>query len=852
MAERDRPHFRLSAAPQAEDYRPHPRDMSGAGGSRPEVDRPSHGRGLRIGVEAAVSDAAARRQQADDDVGLSADGIYLTFESFPEVELALTSLEPRRGKVHPTLLSVRTVQNADGEIVELATAFFPDGTIDKFIAKLNKYLDEDTRSGKPANQPLVEAIAQIQLATVEQLWTETTLEFPPEDEAYWWEVWLRQAGDGGEIDRFATFAASVDASVGRQVLRIEDRTVITVNATARQLASSLAVLSELAELRAARAPTDFFEGEPPASQAAWVDDLVDRTNFTDPASGPRVCVLDTGLNGGHPLLAPAASADEQYAYNDEWSHNDHHGHGTEMAGIALFGDHLADHLAGTHSIDVPHRLESVKILPPNGANPADLYGAITASAAALVEIDRPGVPRVFSMAVTAERLEHDDAGDEETFGQPTSWSAVVDALSFGRQVIDDEDGLAFLEEADKDAARLFVVSAGNVREHVVGEHHLDRSDVEPVEDPAQAWNALTVGAFTDRVDTSPLDDHDPVAEPGELSPHSRTSIGFDRRSWPVKPDVVLEGGNLARSGAGDVDRAANLEVLTTNGSPARPARLLTVSHGTSAATAAAARMAALAWDAYPDLWPETVRGLIVHAARWTPQMLDHLRQAPTKRRGAEIIARRYGMGVPTAKRILQSANNDLTLLWQGEMSPFAQGSMAEVHFHDLPWPTDELQSLQDTTVRMRVTLSYFVEPNPSRRGWRGRYRYQSHGLRFAVRRPTESDLGFRKRLNKLALAPSERKPAGTTDAPEWILGDKVRDSGSIHSDIWSGSAADLAARGGVAVYPVSGWWKDVVSRDRSGEGARYALLVSIEAPEVEIDLWTPIANQLAIPITIDT
>ncbi|MTV24827.1 S8 family peptidase [Nitriliruptoraceae bacterium ZYF776] len=852
MAERDRPHLRLSAAPQTEDYRPHPRDMSGAGGSRPEVDRASHGRQLRAGVEDAITDADTRRQQADEDVGLSADGIYLTFESFPEVQLALASLEPRRGKVHPVLLSVRAVQNADGEIVELATVFFPDGTVDTFIAKLNKYVDEDTRSGKPLNQALVEAIAQIQLATVEQLWTETTLEFPPEDEAYWWEVWLRQASDGGEIDRLTTFAESVDASVGRQVLRIEDRTVVTVNATARQLASSLAVLSELAELRAARAPTDFFEDEPPASQAAWIDDLVERTSFADPETCPRVCVLDTGLNSGHPLLAPAASADEQYAYNVEWGNHDHHGHGTEMGGIALFGDRLADYLAGTHSIDVPHRLESVKILPPNGINPADLYGAITASAAALVEIDRPDVPRAFSMAVTAERLERDDAGDEETFGQPTSWSAVVDALSFGRQVIDDEAGLTFLEDAEKDAARLFVVSAGNVREHVVGEDHLDRSDVEPVEDPAQAWNALTVGAFTDRVDTSPLDDHEPVAESGELSPHSRTSLVFDRRSWPVKPDVVLEGGNLAQSADGGVDRAANLEVLTTNGSPGHPTRLLTVSNGTSAATAAAARMAALAWDVYPDLWPETVRGLVVHAARWTPKMLSHIEQARTPRRGGEIVARRYGMGVPTSERVLQSASNDLTLVWQGEISPFAQGSMAEVHFHDLPWPTDELQTLQDTPVRMRVTLSYFVEPNPSRRGWRGRYRYQSHGLRFAVRRPTESDLDFHKRLNKLALAPDERKPKGATDAPEWMLGEKVRDSGSIHSDIWSGTAADLAARGGVAVYPVSGWWKDVVSRDRSEEGARYALLVSIEAPEVEIDLWTPIANQLAIPITIDT
>src|SRR5256885_8145814 len=40
------------------------------------------------------------------------------------------------------------------------------------------------------------------------------------------------------------------------------------------------------------------------------------------------------------------------------------------------------------------------------------------------------------------------------------------------------------------------------------------------------------------------------------------------------------------------------------------------------------------------------------------------------------------------------------------------------------------------SVEMRVTLSFFVEPNPSRRGWQSKFRYQSHGLRFADRKST--------------------------------------------------------------------------------------------------------------------
>lgn len=853
MAERDLPHIPLRATPGVEDYRPHPRDMSGVGGARPPVNRDAHGPSLQEDVEEAIDASSGLRNQAESDFGQSADGIYLTFESFPEVQLALESLEPRRGKVHPSLLSVRTGTNVEGEAVELATVFFPDGTLDTFISKLHEYADanRDTASGNPRHQKLLEAISEIQLATVAQLWTEPNLSFPDADEPYWWEVWLRRASDGEEVSRFATFARTVQGTLGSQVLRIEDRSIVTVNATPRDLASSLGVLSELAELRASTGANEFFDGEDAVAQAQWVDDLLDRTTFSDHAESARVCVLDTGLRPSHPLIRPASSAAEQYTYAESWGTEDHKGHGTEMGGVALFGDRLASHLAGGHKVAIAHRLESVKILPPRGANPADLYGAITGTAVSLVEVDRPDVRRAFSLAVTAPRAVDAEHADGR-FGEPSSWSAVIDALAFGRQVVDDADGLTFLDEADKDATRLFVVSAGNVRDHVVGEHYLDRSDVEPVEDPAQSWNALCVGAFTSLVDTGQLSDHDPVAVSGELSPHSRTSLAFNRRSWPVKPDVVLEGGNLARAADGSIDRTASLEVLTTSGNPTRPTNLLTVTHGTSAATAAAARLGALAWGEYPDLWPETVRGLIVHAGRWTPEMLGHIDGAPTRRQGCEIVARRYGMGIPTAERVLHSASNDLTLLYQGEISPFAEGSMAEVHFHDLPWPTEELQALGDETVRLRVTLSYFIEPNPSRRGWRGRYRYQSHGLRFAVRHPTEGDNDFRKRLNKLALAPNERKPRAASDAQAWMLGEKVRSSGSIHSDIWEGTATDLASRGGVAVYPVSGWWKDLISRDRSDAGSRYALLVSIEAPEVEVDLWTPISTQLAVPIEIET
>jgi hypothetical protein len=232
-------------------------------------------------------------------------------------------------------------------------------------------------------------------------------------------------------------------------------------------------------------------------------------------------------------------------------------------------------------------------------------------------------------------------------------------------------------------------------------------------------------------------------------------------------------------------------------------------------------------------------------------MQGHLKGASRKRDRVRLV-RRYGYGVPNLDRALRSANDSLTLIAQATIRPFAKGKMRELHLYELPWPKDVLQQLGGTTVRLRVTLSYFIEPNPARRGWRGRYQYASHGLRFEVKQPTESISDFRKRLNSYALEEEESKPATSTDASGWYLGTQARNTGSIHSDQLQATAADLAERGVIAVYPVSGWWKDQQKRDRSDAGARYALIVTIETDATDVDIWTPVAISVGIPIEVVT
>jgi hypothetical protein len=52
------------------------------------------------------------------------------------------------------------------------------------------------------------------------------------------------------------------------------------------------------------------------------------------------------------------------------------GHGTMMAGVALYCD-LEAALATGDVIELTHRLETVKVLPPHAQNDRELYGVVT-------------------------------------------------------------------------------------------------------------------------------------------------------------------------------------------------------------------------------------------------------------------------------------------------------------------------------------------------------------------------------------------------------------------------------------------------------------------------------------------
>lgn len=823
-------HFLLGNLSEAEPFRPHLRPIRTP--PPPQRDRQSHGGSLLRQIR-QVEPIMAAACEAQREAGLADGlGLRLKFESFPEIELAVESLAREASGIE--IFNVKKKENSI-----IATVFVPDGKLTHFEKLIRQYLEKnrDAAGRLRDNSRLLNTIKEIRAASLRELWTDAPEVFPEQDEEmFWWEVWLPVRKDRvAVVEGFRRLAELQEIQVSKATLEFPERTVLLAYTSKAIMQQSMMTLNSIAELRRAKETADFFNSLPPDQQPEWVEELLSRSQFSVPGSRvPHVCLLDTGVNNGHPLLRASLDTADLHTIEPGWGVDDINGHGTAMAGLALLGN-LTPVLSSSHPVSIQHRLESVKILQTDGSN-HDLpehHGYLTTEAIARTEITDPTRKRVYGMAVTAR--------DNRDRGRPSAWSATLDRLTV------DAAG-------ENETPRLFMVSGGNIINPSAWAEYPDSNTTDGIHDPGQSWNALTIGAFTelDHITEEDARDYTPIAQAGGLSPFSTTSSTWGKE-WPLKPDVVFEGGNAANDGLGAIS-FPSLSLLTSNYKPHE--RLLTTLNATSAATALGCRMAARLMEQYPALWPESIRALIVHSATWTEEMRRTFLPASgtvTKKHYLNLI-RHCGFGVPDLDRAMWSASNSLTMVIEADLYPFKrEGSKApalrDMNLHQLPWPLEELESLGDTDVEMRVTLSYFIEPNPSSRVVRSRYRYESHGLRFDVKRPYESKSDFRGRINSLALSADERSSVSGQDA-NWLVGTKGRHKGSLHSDIWKGNAADLASRGVLAVYPTAGWWKTRTALQRYHKKTRYALVVSIHVPEVDTDIYTAVENLVKTSVAV--
>lgn len=804
----------------------------------PQRDRAAHSRKLLQKFDEIWQEKKLLQQTRTAEKIATKEGTYLSFTSAADHDLITKSLENIKKGIRLLNIKEEIIDESHKQIK--ATVYIPNGMEGFFIKKIADYEDTTKKSpkGKPKNEKLVNSIEDVSIALLEGLWTDN-LQLIPAECSKWCEAWLNvNTNEGNEKTQIAMFIATLE-SMGIEFksssIIFPERAVLLINANRSQLLELMLRSDLLAEFRSGQETAGFWMNENAIEQQAWVEDLLKRIELADD-SNVKVCVLDTGVNNGHQLLQPLLSNADSLTANATWGTSDHYteraGHGTLMAGIAGYGN-LENALTNRTKVLITHKLCSVKILPPpiHGETPKELWGDVTAQGIYTAEIQNPQMILLYCMAVTSK--------DDVERGRPSSWSGAVDNLAYN----------------EGENQRMIIVSAGNVRDDEAWRNYPDSNFVTSIENPAQSWNALTVGAFTEKikVNDEEFNNHIPVANEGELSPFSTTSLVWEK-NWPVKPDVVFEGGNLMKAPDGSVTGHEDLDLLSTSKSfNIKPFDTI---NATSAATAQASWFAAKIAYEYPLAWVETIRGLIVHSATWNGAMLQQMNVHPGNRSEYKKLMKVFGFGVPDFNKALYSRESALTFITQETIQPFSfnernQPETNEIHFFNFPWPKELLLSLSATPVTLRITLSYFIEPGAGEIGWKDKYRYQSHGMRFDVNNVDEDEDDFRKRINVEAREEGDELN-GSSGSGRWKIGINNRSNGSIHSDFLEGTAAELASCNLIGVFPVIGWWRERKHLNKVETKARYSLIVSLETPAVDVELYTTVKNMIQIPIEIKT
>lgn len=739
------------------------------------------------------------------------------------------------------------VASADmGYLREKIEAFGDDA---KVILKVHKdgtpKLEDGVQVTARASEKAIAPIGSIGLAALEDIGAaRPSVDALPEDCACWFEISCR----GGYLNPIEDTGRSRE-QIARQLHRLGANQKLDEFLGPEQV--YFFVRATRTQLDALHAATDcIYEIElapPPLRDLKLLDDVStkDLADFALAApneGAPAVVVLDTGIATGHPLLKSAILT-ATTAGPEIPSPEDIHGHGTNMAGLALYRDLGAAIERG--SADANHWLQSSRLLikPGYGTSSDENYEKwpiLTERAVcAAEEADSRTRHRVFVLAVTRSMQEAPLDGIA-----PTLWSQALDQLSF-----------------NKGQGRLMIVSAGNARDAqwlALAEQYPLLQLSEKIHQPAQASNVLTVGAFTARVELPNDKDYAEArvvaTKPGGISPY--TSTGLVGTEWPIKPEVVFEGGNLAISGLLTDAKVPTLSALTTSRlhSHGSPVALMSM---TSEASARAAYLAAHIWSLEPKLRPETIRGLVVHAASWTKATVDDFP-------GLNDRLQACGYGVPSERLATQCAQGVATIVVEDSMpnavieeEPRKKAPKKDttktteakirrkVKLYRLPLPESLLDD-SDPEVELRVTLSYFAEPNKF-----GRRTYHGLDLKWDMQGPQESEREFLERINALKRpinSAGKRVRASTTKSFGWNFGINARSRGTVQSDRWVGRMSALVGDKLIAIVPVLGWWEQ--RKALRMQEMNFSLVVSVIGPGVYSAIKPRVEAEAAITINV--
>ena len=367
--------------------------------------RDVHGTILKNKIEEVISDFTDTKITELPSELIREDSIYLEFE-VNEHFTAFDSLDSENGWFK--VLNIVKKKNEQDEIIYLVSIVSTERGLSKLLQKFQQYLDPALdRNKKPKNEKLIANIENIKRASVKSLWADSERHFPNDDGKYWWELWIRRKNyieDIQEDDKVIEQGSKVGIQFNNNRLLFPEHIVRLCYATVEELASSLMYLDNISELRKPHTASEFFTQITLEEQIDWIDELLERREISFADNDIHICLLDSGINNGHPLLEDIIPDNNLTSYDPSWGNADSFpsGHGTQMSGLLLYGD-LFEILANSNRFEIRNGIESIKIVQYNVNNEPSSYGYVTIQGISNIMIQNPDRKRIFCMSVTSDQ-----------------------------------------------------------------------------------------------------------------------------------------------------------------------------------------------------------------------------------------------------------------------------------------------------------------------------------------------------------------------------------------------------------------------------------------------------------------
>lgn len=530
---------------------------------------------------------------------------------------------------------------------------------------------------------------------------------------------------------------------------------------------------------------------------------------------PAVCIVDSGIQEGHIWLEAAIDSATSRCFlpgqdpDDVQDEVAPSGHGTRVAGAVLYPRDVPKNGA----VQPVAWLQNARVLDANNQIPTELPPA---------KYVEEVVAHFKGTAKETRLYNHSVAANVPcALRRMSTWATKIDELAHEQDVL-------FIQAAGNIPNATGRANNPGVLEHLQSGKTYPGYLEEPaarIANPAQSLQALTVGSVAAGA-WAGRDKRSFATNVNGPSAFSRSGYGI----WnTVKPEVVEVGGDYAiadgapSSPTKETETSIELVRTAGDGGPA----VAKDDAGTSYAAPKVAHLAAILQRLFPDAPTLLYRGLIVHSARWPVWMNGN-------GWSADRILKLIGFGLPSVERATENTDHRVTLVTPAATTIRNQ----ELHLYRVVIPEELRSRAEDITLRIDVTLSYSSEPRRTRSSRRG---YLATWLDWR-----SSGLGEPFETFKQRMVAREEAPARDYSQPDWCLhyfaqhgdaNETQRGNGTVQKDWAKVQAHELADELFIAVRAHKGW----DHREGSG-GAKYCLIVSIEADDISIPVYATVAS----------